>query len=1038
MHVTHRRVVPGIYDTPVTKLLEQLLESSHLAHQREGMTEPDAPGLLARALHDRLLHSLRAASAKDGGTKLEAQVAVANSVLELLAREVPAGGADSEDQVSIPAQRLVEVFEPGTTPAPAPRPGIPVGTSDLIVNARHDLRLGSEILLELASADRVDLLCSFLKWSGFRLVEDALKAFLRRRPGGLRVLTTAYMGATERRALDALVALGATVRVSFDVDRTRLHAKAWLFHRDSGFSTASIGSSNLSHAAMLDGLEWNVRLSQIDNRLILEKFRTVFDQYWDDKVFEQYDPARDRERWDKAVQRQSEDSNRFLLSLQIDPRPHQVEILESLAAEREKGHTRNLVVAATGTGKTIVAALDYRRLRSQLGPRASLLFVAHRHEILQQSQALFRVALSNPVFGHRPGDGEGLRAHEHVFASIQSLHADRLSSLAPDAFDMVIVDEFHHAAAPSYAALLEHLRPKFLLGLTATPERNDGRPILHWFDDRIAAELRLWKALDQGLLSPFQYFGVNDDTDLSHVTWTPTGYSSAELRNVYTANDLWAKRVLQELHRRVSAVSKMRALGFCVDIEHAEFMRDRFNEAGLASAAVSQRTSDRARHEALARLRGGELRAVFSVDLFNEGIDLPDVDTVLFLRPTESPTVFLQQLGRGLRRSRDKDCLTVLDFIGGAHRKFRFDRRFQALLGGTRRQVLQAVEQGFPHLPAGCSIQLDQVAQKTVIANIRSALQLGQRGLVDDLVGLGRDVSLREFLNLSGADLEDVYAAPGRTWTQLRRLAGLPTPPTLPAVDEEPLARALARLLHLDDPLRLDAFRVLLLSEMPPVANDLDFAQRSLAAALGHDDLGSMANLWASLWAAPAIRAELITLLDLLDDRRGRTLPLGGRLAKLALRVHATYTRDEVMAALDLRDNRGYLKGVREGVLHVPRLGLDLLFVTLEKSEAEFTPTTMYRDYPITPLRFHWETQPHVHEDTATGQRYLTHAASGQSVLLFVRQRREVRPQITAPFVLLGPVKHLRHEGAKPMAIEWELEEAIPAGLFQEIKVAAG
>ncbi|MGB1276558.1 MAG: DEAD/DEAH box helicase family protein, partial [Nannocystaceae bacterium] len=516
----------------------------------------------------------------------------------------------------------------------------------------------------------------FLKWSGFRLIERDLRGFLERRPGQLRVLTTAYMRATQARALEELCALGADVRVSYDTQRTRLHAKAWMFHRRSGFSTAFVGSSNLSAAALLDGTEWNVRLSQRDNAGILRRFQATFDQYWNDPEFRRYD----RDEFQRALGAQANEAHRLMFRFEIEPRPHQQEILDDLASERARGYLRNLVVAATGTGKTVVAALDYKRLREQL-PRARLLFVAHRRELLEQSLMTYRVVLKDGDFGELHVGGDRPVHGKHVFASIQSLHARGVDGIDPQAFDIVVVDEFHHAAAPSYARLLKHLRPNVLLGLTATPERTDGHSVLGWFDNRTASELRLWKALDQELLCPFQYFGIGGAPNAGGVRWSRGRYDSRQLSNLYTADHVFAMRVVQEVHAKVADVAKMRGLGFCVDVAHAKFMEQQFVKAGIAAAAVFGSSSRDIRTNALRALQARELNVVFCVDLFNEGVDVPEVDTVLFLRPTESATVFLQQLGRGLRRSHGKECLTVLDFIGGANRKFRFDRRFRAILG---------------------------------------------------------------------------------------------------------------------------------------------------------------------------------------------------------------------------------------------------------------------------------------------------------------------------------------------------------------------
>jgi HKD family nuclease len=588
-----------LYDQPITRDLLDAISRLPQDLVEQAKLSPDrAPEVLARLLHDRLYHSLAALKGKD---RSELQLDLTNQILKLLATNIGEGGAGAGDEVAAPAEVLRAILAEPTgvlaVPEAPERPKIALSNSELLTNGPNDVSVGPEIRRELASADRVDLLCSFLKWHGLRVIDEPLREFLTRNPDGLRVLTTTYIGATERRALDALSEMGAKIRISYDTGRTRLHAKAWLFHRNSGFSTAYVGSSNLSATAMLDGLEWNVRLSQTDNGPILRKFETAFEQYWSDSQFESYQHGRDAERFDRAIRderrgkgREDADGTAVLPAIDLTARPHQQEILDDLAAERESGHTRNLVVAATGTGKTVVSALDYRRLAKSMGTsdnrQPSLLFVAHRDEILRQSQATFRLALRDGRFGERLVAGEVPTDGRHVFASIQSLTESRLNDLAPDAYDIVIIDEFHHAAAPSYDRLLKHLRPKVLLGLTATPERTDGKPILHHFDDRIASELRLWRALDQGLLSPFQYFGLHGP-DVSFVKWVRGRYDSTALSNVYTADHAFALRVVQEVQQKVTDIKSMKALGFCVDVAHANFMATQFAKAGVHATAIS-------------------------------------------------------------------------------------------------------------------------------------------------------------------------------------------------------------------------------------------------------------------------------------------------------------------------------------------------------------------------------------------------------------------------------------------------------------------
>jgi superfamily II DNA or RNA helicase/HKD family nuclease len=836
---------PGVYERLITAGLEdQLRALAADLVDRDRLDPADADVVLARhlgVLARRALRSLPERSKDDDRDLVDRQVAMANLIAATIFDAAP-DVASNSDLVAAGEQLrgvLARTGAPGP-PTGMDRPEVPLSASALLVNGRNQPRIGSEVQRELASADRVDLLCAFVKWHGLRVLEDQLAELIRRRSASgdpappLRVITTTYIGATERRALDRLVELGAHVKVSYETRMTRLHAKAWLFHRDTGYSTAYVGSSNLSKSALLDGLEWNVRLSEVEQSHLLDTFRATFDEYWEDPAFESYDPtdAAQRARLDEALAAEGSGPTDLpiqLTSLDVRPWGYQREILDELAAEREvHGRHRNLVVMATGTGKTVVAGLDYRRLQDA-GQVDSLLFVAHRDQILRQSQSTFAHIMRNGSFGEQFVGGERPSEWRHVFASVQSL-AGHLDEFDPDKFDMVIVDEFHHAGpeTKTYARLLEHLRPKVLLGLTATPERADGQDILHWFDGRIAVELRLWEALERNLLAPFQYFGVHDGTDLSHVRWKRgTGYLPAELTNVYTAHEMRVRIILQTLQDKISDLGRMRAIGFCVSIDHAEFMARKFNDAGIPSAAVTSRTSPADRRSALEALRGREIKTVFTVDLFNEGVDIPEIDTVLFLRPTESATVFLQQLGRGLRLADDKPCLTVLDFIGNQSREFRFDLRYRALTGTTRRGLQHEIENGFPTLPAGCHLSLDRVASEVVLANVRSSLRIDWSGLTTELRRIG-DCTLAGFLSETGLEIDDIYRRRRGGWAGLRRAAGLDS--RSPSDEDRQLEGAIGRMLHLDDLERIDFLATVLDAPAPPPADTFaDRAGRLLA-----------------------------------------------------------------------------------------------------------------------------------------------------------------------------------------------------------------
>jgi superfamily II DNA or RNA helicase/HKD family nuclease len=1044
----------GLYEQLLTVELQRLLSALEPGRADVAFAEA-ADAHIAVAEHLRRLLE-RALHVVPEDERLTRQAEICNALLAWLRDGQGSDAVEPDDALVVPLTVLREIralTRGAAFSSPTPQPLVPLSAADLLVNARGEPSVGAAIEREIRSADRIDLVCAFIRWNGLRTFRPALEAHCQ---GGrpLRVITTVYTGSTERRALDWLASIGAEVKVSYDTRTTRLHAKAWLFERLSGFSTAFIGSSNLTHSAMLDGVEWNVRLAQAATPDLIEKFKAAFESYWAHPDYEPYEPARDADRFDRAVRAKGVPEPSQIFQFDLQPWPFQREMLQRLEAERERHHRyRNLVVAATGTGKTLVAAFDYRRLRARL-QNPSLLFVAHRREILSQSLNAYRAVLRDGSFGELLVDGQRPEQGHHVFASVQSLAQIELAEIAPAAFDVVVVDEFHHAAAPTYERLLNHLKPRILLGLTATPERTDGRSVLVWFGGRIAVELRLWDALERGLLCPFQYFGVHDGTDLSGVQWSRRGYDVAELENVYTGDQARVSLIAQAIQDKIADPSAMRALGFCVSVAHARFMAHEFSRRGLPSVAVSADTSGADRETALRDLREGRVNVVFCVDLFNEGVDVPEVDTVLFLRPTESALVFLQQLGRGLRRAEGKDCVTVLDFIGGANRRFRFDLRFRALLGGQRSDAIRQIEEGFPRLPSGCAIQLDRVAAKIVLENVKASIGSNFASLVAELRAMwearkhaGLDpaaISLADFLHDASLEIDELYKSSGWTWSRLRREAGLPTAPEGP--NETLVARAIPRLLHLDDPERLALYRRALAGELS--SDVLDPGSPSGRALMGlhfavwgpNSTIASLPESIDRLRQHSALAGEMKELFALLEDRAEHIAePLDRHMQwkhHIPLALHSRASLDEILAAFGRmtfeRPNR-----LRQGVDFDPTTESDLCFVTLEKAEGHYSPTTMYRDYAISPDLFHWESQSTTSVQSPTGQRYLNHQAAGSHVLLFVRHRKHEAGR-TAAYTCLGAADYESHQGNRPIAITWRLRKPMPDDFFREAKVAAG
>lgn len=637
-------------------------------------------------------------------------------------------------------------------------------------------------------------------------------------------------------------------------------------------------------------------------------------------------------------------------------------------------------------------------------------------------------------FGEILGGGNAPVKGRHVFAMIQSLGADKVAGINPGQFDVVIVDEFHHASAPSYSRLLTRIAPKELLGLTATPERMDGADVTDWFGGRIAVELRLWEAIDQGFLAPFQYFGVADDVDLSQLEWRQGGYATNDLDNVLTGNDMRVGKLISAIERIIDYPRRMKALGFCVSVNHAAFMASKFSEAGLKSAALSGNSSADERRQVLGELERGELQAVFSVDVLGEGVDVPRVDTILLLRPTQSATVLTQQLGRGLRRAEGKRCLTVIDLIGQQHRQFRFDQRLRALVDPRRGPVRTQTEDGFPFLPAGCEISLDQTSREVILDNLRHAARLARWPTMVQELKDGEERGLAQFLAEGGRQAADIYKPARGSWTTLRREAGRSTRPTA-GDDEQRLLRAVGRLLHVDDRERRGFFTTVLGSDTPPKFSAFDRRQRRLLAMLHfslwgvNKGMASFDEGYRRLWPHEAVREELTELLDVNDQCSASIARPLGLEPHIALSTHARYSRDEVLAALGVGTAEKPPQ-LREGVKWVDEEQIDAFFVTLNKSESDYSPTTMYRDYAVSYELFHWESQSTTSAASVTGRRYINHDDQGSSVLIFARETAKAEVG-TGPYLCLGPAYYVSHEGERPMAITWKLRSPMPEVTFE-------
>lgn len=1032
----------GLYEQIINKGLETELSSTDKLSDTAPIDSAEASRVLAKYIAEVVEKGLD--NVADNGGDVNSQVALANRIISTIINETKENELD-EMTVAERAEQLFALFDKKNSilaideKAAIIRPETSIAQSSLFTGAIHEPQMFTELKKEIISCNRIDMLVSFIKWSGLRLIMDELAAFTQN-GGELRIITTSYMGATDVKAIEELRKLPNTkIKVSYDTRRTRLHAKTYVFYRDTGFTTAYVGSSNLSNAAISSGLEWNVKVTRKDLPETIDKIAATFESYWNSNEFEYYCEEQ-KERLARALKAEKffDNNSAEIYTMDIAPYSYQQEILDKLDAERKvRGYNRNLIVAATGTGKTVISALDYKRFCRQNSDKpCRLLFVAHREEILKQSMYTFRAVLKDANFGEMFVGNYKPESIDNLFMSIQTFNSQSFTDkTSPDFYDYIIVDEFHHAAAPTYQKLLSYYNPHILLGLTATPERMDGKSILPYFNNRIAAEIRLPEAIDRKLLCPFQYFGVTDSVDLDNLKWAAGGYDKGELSRIYTLSGMIANRradlVISSLLKYVTDIDDVKGLGFCVTVEHAIFMSDYFNAHSIPSMYLTGYSPDEERKEAKNRLVKGDVRFIFVVDIYNEGVDIPEVNTVLFLRPTESLTVFLQQLGRGLRLSEDKECLTVLDFIGQANRKYNFEDKFAALLSNTTRGVTREIRDGFISLPKGCYIQLEKKAARYILDNIRSSYG-NSAGLIARIATFEEDtdqqLTLENFLDHYRLDPRSIYK-----FSSFSRLcARADVTENFEEPIENIMTKALSRFACVDSR-RWIAFmlRILTNTGYPDFAKLTDIEKRMFqmfyitmwGKAIEDWTADEVSENIHALLNSPTMLSELIALLrynynriDFIDE----PVDLG---FDCPLDLHCSYTREQLLVAMD------FMKPsiVREGVKWLPDKNIDVFFITLNKSDKDYSPTTMYQDYSINETLFHWQSQSTTNAEGKVGQRYINHRKNGSKVLLFVREFKNDIYGNTAPYTYLGTANYVSHNGSRPMNITWKLDKPIPA-----------
>lgn len=1023
----------GIYENIINDQLDKDImeaENNNLTCNLQNIDNAESPKMLADYIANILQKKL------EDTEEQQDRINIVNNILSGV-------GLTEEYQITQSKSLLAEVISKEQAAIQAEsqtsiiRPLSGFRVSNLFTGGNSKISIGEEIRREIASADEICFVVSFLKLSGLRIILDDLKNFCRQSNKKLRIITTTYCAVTEAKALLLLSQMPNTeIHISYNTDIERLHAKSYIFLRNSGLHTAYIGSSNLSKSAQTEGLEWNVRVTSVENPHIIKSALATFDMYWNSSNFEDFSIGGidkfNRELKRNIIQLNSTDFKyqRYILL------PHQKQILDQLRVEREENNNhKNLVVAATGTGKTVISAFDYLEF-SRRHPNSKILFTAHREEILRQSLNTYRSVLGDNNFGAlwvggcRPQEAS---EYEHLFVSISMLNSrfdDFFAKLGADYYDYIVIDEAHHSQADSYRKMLNHFSPKIMLGLTATPERMDGRSLRPDFGGRISAEIRLPQALQAGLLTPFQYLCVTDNVDLSDDDlWNGQKYKIDKLDSVLCSAER-VENIVSALHRYLADEYTCRALCFCVNKHHADYMASQLSKYGFNAHSLTSDTPTEQRKKLTKQLRNGEIHYLCVVDIFNEGVDIPEIDTVLFLRPTESLTIFLQQLGRGLRLSVGKTELTVLDFVAQANKKYEFANRFRALTLHPEKDIASQVKDGFTLLPSGCSIIMEKKARQYILDNIKNAIYNKNR-LIREINSYALLPTITQFIENNGQDIRIIYQT-NRCWTTLKRDAN--------RIDFEDdaitkhLVKGMANLVHHNSIKYLHFVERFVNGSRDYEKKEYHSFALMLYYNLFQEKYTSLGfnNIYEALALVhnnryKYFKQEISEIVDyLLVHLKIKTSELDSALFP-NLDLYGCYTREEIFTLVGKQTETKVMQGSVSGVFNLTEQNAILLFVTLNKSDKDFSPSTQYNDYVINDYLFHWQSQNTDAHNNKGGARYLEQRKKQRKILLFVREEKKDGFGNTSPFHCFGFVNFVESHGDRPMNIKWKLEKPVMA-----------
>lgn len=899
---------------------------------------------------------------------------------------------------------------------------------------------------ELNSCDSFCFIVSFIKFSGIQLLINTLDELKNRGIKG-RIITSVYLNITDPKALRKLMEYDNVEIKVYTNTRESFHTKAYLFHRKE-YSSCIIGSSNLSQSALYSGEEWNVRLVK-DNYLdIFDQSCEQFEKIWDSneavelnsRFIDMYEEFKSNTGNIETFDFKKEENNKEIFR----PNKMQSELLEKLKLTRQFGNKKGLIVAATGTGKTYLAAMDILHVKP-----ASFLFIAHREELINNAFNVFSKILPHDIseYGFLTGSEKNYNK-KFMFSTIQSLYKNT-EYFSKQAFDYIIIDEFHHSKASTYETVLNYFEPSFLLGLTATPERMDGKDILELCDYNLIGEMGLREALEYDLLSPFHYFGLIDNT----VDYKEIPFSNGRYDDRILGEKLSIPKRVEFIHSKIEKIGfdgdKVKAIAFCANIKHAEYMKEQFKLKGYTTESITARDNQQNRREITDNFQNGNIEILCVVDIFNEGIDIPDVNLLLFLRPTMSSTIFIQQLGRGLRKVKNKDFVTILDFIGNHKKDYIITQAFSENTLSEKDRLLTEIKNQFSDIPGASYIELDRICQDRIISKIENYNSLSKDNIVAEYLEFknefGRELDIIDFKD----NIELFLRLKNKFGSFVKAQKLIEKLDYYFHNDEEEIFGILEKNFSINYP--YEVLIIWLLSETGTISpKDVISKFESVflikinkklqyhliiraMRELSENDLFIFNSLTNTISLKTTdftkfFKKRLIGLIELFILNFKKKIDINEFNNNILVKYN-DYSRIELQILLDSNAQKGsWRAGYSVSREHI------CLFITLNKSLV-LKEELKYDNYFHRQDIVQWISQNKTSHDSKVGRMYVEHKDLNMKVHIFIRKDPVLENGAAAPFSYLGEAEYHTSHGDKPMYMLWKLEHPVPNELFIDFTI---